>query len=264
MGKLNGREYFKQTFDLCVLIANVNPKSPSCSPNSSVPKGVHHTESAKVACVCASERLLSAALQLFAEKGFGNTSIRDLAHKAQVNVSAISYYFKDKVGLYKAAFSRSAGCVQPGGLRCGPEGPVVILSDALTLREQLGHVLRDLIEPLKQGEVVGWHVRLRMREMLESTGLWEQEIVSEIAPAQRALEHCLCRELGLKTADERVQRLAFSITGMGIHLLVSRDVVQSLHPQLLDSASAIDQYIEQLTDYAVAMVNVEKQRAERV
>jgi hypothetical protein len=121
-------------------------------------------------------------------------------------------------------------------------------------------VLRGLIAPLKQGEVVGWHVRLRMREMLESTGLWEQEIVSEIAPVQRALENFLCQELGRPAADERVQRLAFSITGMGVHLLVSRDVFQAVHPTLLASEQAIDTYIEQLTDYAVAMVNVEKQR----
>lgn len=238
----------------------VNAISPIRPPDSTDSTSSNSAGSEKVACACASERLLSAALQLFAEKGFANTSVRDLAQKAQVNISAISYYFKDKVGLYKAAFSRSAGCVQPGGLQWGTDGAAAIDPALLTLREQLKAVLRGLIEPLKQGEVVGWHVRLRMREMLESTGLWEQEIVTEIAPVQRALAQCLCQELGKKTADERVQRLAYSITGMGIHLLVSRDVFQALHPQLLDSAQAIDQYIEQLTDYAVAMVNVEKQR----
>ena len=234
--------------------AHLSPVPPSATAH----KAASDSGMASEQCVCASERLLSAALQLFAEKGFANTSIRDLAQKAQVNVSAVSYYFKDKVGLYKAAFTRNMGCaVRPVPMVC-TQGDAV--QQARQLREVLRGVLKDLIEPLKQGEVVGWHVRLRMREMLESTGLWEREVSREIAPAQRALEQCLCAELCLPEANERVQRLAFSITGMGIHLLVSRDVFQAVHPQLLGSAEAIDEYIEQLSDYAVAMVNVEKQR----
>lgn len=236
----------------------MNDHVSSSLPARTAHKGVEESANTPIACACASERLLSAALQLFAEKGFSNTSIRDLAQKAQVNVSAVSYYFKDKVGLYKAAFSRNMAC----SLR--KETLASALSQAAplrpALREVLGGVLKDLIEPLKHGEVVGWHVRLRMREMLESTGLWENEVASEIAPAQRALEQSLCTELGLDAPNERVQRLAFSITGMGIHLLVSRDVFHAVHPHLLEGAQAIDDYIEQLTDYALAMVNVEKQR----
>lgn len=208
--------------------------------------------------ICASERLLLAAIQLFAEKGFANTSIRDLAQKAQVNVAAVSYYFKDKVGLYKAAFSKLSACPQANAKSVQAHSCDQVSGQAL--RDILREVLKNLIEPLKQGEMMGWHLRMRMREMLEPTGLWEQEIESEIVPAQQALEQCLCRALNLASNNERVQRLAFSITGMGIHLLVSRDVFHALHPQLLASAEAVDQYIEQLCDYAVAMVNVEKQR----
>lgn len=38
-------------------------------------------------------RLLDAALALFAEQGFAKTSTREIALAAQVNISAISYYF---------------------------------------------------------------------------------------------------------------------------------------------------------------------------
>jgi TetR/AcrR family transcriptional regulator, regulator of cefoperazone and chloramphenicol sensitivity len=212
--------------------------------------------SAKAQQTCASERLLRAALQLFAEKGFANTSIRDLAQKAQVNVAAISYYFKDKVGLYSAAFSEN--------LRCGEREllPFGMLPSSLgePLREELSGLMKSFIEPLKCGDLAAWRVRIHMREMLESSGLWAREIECEIAPALRALEARLCQELGILAPNERVQRLAFSITGMGVHMLVAREVVQAVHPALLANESAIDVYIDQLVDYAMAMVEVEKKR----
>ena len=50
-------------------------------------------------------RLLHAALRLFAENGFAKASIRDIAQAAGVNPASISYYFGDKNGLYRAAFT---------------------------------------------------------------------------------------------------------------------------------------------------------------
>lgn len=46
------------------------------------------------------ERLVAAARELFAEKGFHATSVRDIAGKAGVNVSMVSYYFGGKEQLY--------------------------------------------------------------------------------------------------------------------------------------------------------------------
>lgn len=49
----------------------------------------------------AKERLLAAATQLFAEKGYSAVSIRLLAQAAKVNSALVSYYFGGKEGLYK-------------------------------------------------------------------------------------------------------------------------------------------------------------------
>ncbi|QFT90200.1 putative HTH-type transcriptional regulator YttP [Bacillus sp. THAF10] len=45
------------------------------------------------------QRIIDAAVLLFNTKGYDGTSIRELAKKAKVNVSHISYYFDNKVGL---------------------------------------------------------------------------------------------------------------------------------------------------------------------
>lgn len=48
------------------------------------------------------ENLIEIATQLFATKGFAAVSIRELTDAAHINVSAISYHFNGKEGLYQA------------------------------------------------------------------------------------------------------------------------------------------------------------------
>src|SRR5690625_3955870 len=49
------------------------------------------------------QKVVDAATLLFFQKGFHGTSVRDIAERAMVNVSLISYYFKSKQGLLEYA-----------------------------------------------------------------------------------------------------------------------------------------------------------------
>lgn len=48
------------------------------------------------------EKILLAAEELFAEKGFEGTSVRELAKKASINIAMISYYFGSKEKLFES------------------------------------------------------------------------------------------------------------------------------------------------------------------
>ena len=48
------------------------------------------------------EHIINIAIDLFAEKGYEGTSIRDLASKAEVNIAMINYYFGSKEKLFEA------------------------------------------------------------------------------------------------------------------------------------------------------------------
>lgn len=48
--------------------------------------------------------ILEAAEKLFASRGFHATSVRDIAHEADVNIAMISYYFGSKEKLIEAIF----------------------------------------------------------------------------------------------------------------------------------------------------------------
>jgi AcrR family transcriptional regulator len=53
----------------------------------------------------AKERILKAAVSLFARKGYFAVGVREIAKAADVNVSSIFYYFGEKVGILEAIVS---------------------------------------------------------------------------------------------------------------------------------------------------------------
>lgn len=54
------------------------------------------------------EHIISTAIELFAERGFEGTSIRDLAAKADVNIAMVNYYFGSKDKLFEAMVVQKA------------------------------------------------------------------------------------------------------------------------------------------------------------
>ena len=213
---------------------------------------VHETRKQRSDGAEARAHLLRAALRLFSEKGFAKTSTRDIAQAAGANLGAISYYFGDKAGLYRAVFNESLG--QP----CDDISRYQPLH--LSLREALAGFMDGFLQPLKQGDLAQQFTRLHFREMLEPTGLWAEQIDSSIKPAHAALVEVLCRHLGVTKADDDVQRLAFSVTGLAMQMFISRDVIDAVRPQLIATPRAIDLWASRLVDFAEAMVMVERGR----
>lgn len=52
------------------------------------------------------DRILDAAEELFAERGFSDTSLRMITSKAKVNLAAVNYHFGSKNALIHAVFAR--------------------------------------------------------------------------------------------------------------------------------------------------------------
>ncbi len=199
----------------------------------------------------ARQQLLHASLRLFAEKGFAKTSTREIALAAGANVASISYYFGDKAGLYRAAFT------EPMGSSCDP---LLYDQPGFTLQQSLHAYITNLLAPMKQGELVQQCTRLHFREMLEPTGLWAEEIDNDITPAHAALMAVLARHLDIAEPDDALHRLAFSITALPLQLLIGRDCVQAIRPGLIDQPQAIDAWVSQMVVFAEAMVAVEATR----
>jgi AcrR family transcriptional regulator len=201
----------------------------------------------------ARNQLLMAALRLFSAQGFAKTSVRDIAQAAGANVASIRYYFGDKAGLYRATFFNALD-------DCGADTDM--FSDpSMPLGTALQHLFAGFLRPLKQGETFALQMRLQMREMIDPTGLWDEELERNIRPHHDALVALLRRSLDLPLPDDDdLHRLAFSIVGMAIHLLVGREIMQAIRPTLCATPEAIDQWADRLAVFAMGMVQAEAQR----
>ena len=204
----------------------------------------------------ARSRLVIAALRFFAEKGFEAATTREICIAADVNISAIRYYFGDKAGLYRVTFNEPMG-----KQRCQTNSEAYT---SLPIAEALGMLFKDFLEPLKNGDESRLVMKLHFREMIEPTGVWQHEIDAEIKPQHTALVTMLQHYLGLQRIDEDIHRLAFAIIGMAVHYYVGQDVVASIYPQLLDNPKAIDVLAERLAGYAVSMIAGEAHRRQQL
>jgi AcrR family transcriptional regulator len=201
----------------------------------------------------ARERLLQAGLRLFAHQGYSKTSTRELAEAANVNVASISYYFGDKAGLYRAVF------FEPMGGKA--EDEIARYNDpGLSLAQALRGFYAGFLEPLKQGDLARLCMKLHFRELLEPTGLWEEELAHGIKPMHDALVVVLCRHLGLARPDDDLLRLAVCLAGLGVHMHIGRDVTDRVAPGLNDDADAIDRWADRLVMFGLAMVRADADR----
>lgn len=198
------------------------------------------------------EKLVHTALRLFAEKGFANTSTREISEAAGVNLASIGYYFGDKLGLYRAAFFEPLGeCDMPHQVDIPADMPPGAMLEVF---------YRQFLEPLKQGEVIRQCMQLHFREMVDPVGVWQEVIDGEIKPQHAMLVRYLSAYLGVDEDGVDVHRLAFSLAGLAVHMFVGREMILGLRPDILDTPAAIDALAERLALYGEAMIDAERRR----
>lgn len=178
----------------------------------------------------ARERLLGEALRLFSEQGFARTSTRAIAQAAGANISAISYYFGDKQGLYRCAFLEPMSSSNVQEQIDGWNDP------GLSLEQALHRFYSGMLDP---------------------TGLWQHEIEHSLRPIYHALWGLVCRHLGLAQHDEGIQRLVLAMCGMPIHLMATPDMVQIISPALQQGPSPVGRAVAHLVRYALALIHDE-------
>jgi AcrR family transcriptional regulator len=159
------------------------------------------------------ERLLAAASELFAERGFHGTKARDIAQRAHVNLASGNYHYGSKKALYlevlrtqfreiRALFARRHASLPPAELRR--------LSNR-ELEELLETRIRTMLEILL-GPPPGLHGTLMQREMTDPSEALPVIVEEFIRPMKGEMEQIVARRMPELGARE-VERCVMSIVG---------------------------------------------------
>ncbi len=200
-------------------------------------------------------RLLEAAGEIFAEKGFEGARVRQIIERAGVNIAGVNYYFRDKERLYVEAVKHAA-CGAPGEAPAWPPGT----APAVKLRDFVRQMVRHLFDPDRPA----WHARLMMREMAQPTSACTELVRDYIGPRAAVLEGII-REL-LPPDVPRWKRLmtAFSIVGQMLFYVSHKPVLELLAgPEALAHFDAAT-VAEHVTEFSLKALGVPAAGRKRV
>ncbi len=145
------------------------------------------------------DRLLSAALESFAEYGYHGTSIRAVTEKAGANVAAVNYHFGDKAGLYRCAVEHSM-------LTC-PRVEPAVLEEASCPRDWLRRLLGDVVTYLRSENGTPL-MKILVREEMSPTGVLGQLYRDIFMSRHDALVAALVKMTRAREATPELHRLA--------------------------------------------------------
>jgi AcrR family transcriptional regulator len=181
------------------------------------------------------DRIVEAAGQMFAERGFEATTVRDICHAANANIAAVNYYFGDKQRLYIEAVLRAhrwrmEQATLPDWLADTP--PETKLTDFIA----------TFVRRVRASSKDAWQNRLMMREMMRPDAACAEVVRDSIRPQFEVLLQILRALRPEVTSEEELHLTAFSIVGQCLFYHFADPVVQ----HLVDGSEYADYSIERL------------------
>jgi AcrR family transcriptional regulator len=202
------------------------------------------------------ERLLEAAGQVFAAKGFQAATVREICQQAEANIAAVNYHFGDKEKLYVEAFLRAFRAQ----MEQVPLPPWTADTPAATR-------LRDFILTFIHRVVVNrspaWHTQLIMREVFQPTAACEQFVRQFVRPHFEILMDILRELLPADVPEAKRRLIVFSIIGQCLYHRVGRHVIAHLVGDEEYRTYDATRLAEHIADFSLAALGVVPPLGER-
>lgn len=191
------------------------------------------------------DKLIEAAGQVFAERGYQAATIRDICRRAGANVAAVNYTFGDKMGLYTEVLRDSVRAAQTAVMRAA-------LDSSLSPEEMIRGVIRARLMSLCGGTRPDWHFRLVMHEFSNPTPAMARVVDEGMRPIYDRMRNAVGKILGLP-ADHATTRLSVnSIVGQILFYTFSQPVLARLQPELKLTADQLDRIADHIADFSLA------------
>jgi AcrR family transcriptional regulator len=165
-----------------------------------------------------SARIVAAAGEVFGERGFRSTTIRQITARAKVNVAAVNYYFRDKKELYTQV------------LREAKRHVARIHIDELpgTPEEKFRAFIERFVAALLDPHRPSWHGRVLAMEMANPTSSLGVIIRELTAPFFQNARNLIREIVHDKASPAQLDLLTLSVLGQCIFYVSARPAVEQL------------------------------------
>lgn len=202
------------------------------------------------------QRLLGAACEIFAEKGYRDATIAEICERAGANIAAVNYHFGGKEALYgealRHAYDMAAGRYPiNGGLP-----PAAPAGDRLR-----AHVEAHLRRTFSDGEP-SYFPRLVVKELAQPTPALRTVIREVLQPHREHLRGVLHDLLGEEIGEDRVRLCVISIISQCYFFGFNRAIRERRFSAGQITEERLRELIDHITDFCLAgLLDVRKRQA---
>ncbi|RQO41107.1 DUF1956 domain-containing protein [Variovorax sp. KBW07] len=178
--------------------------------------------------------ILETAGQLFAERGFAESTSKEICTRAGTNMAAVNYHFGSRDGLYEAvlveAHRQLVSIDELVGLASAPTDP------RLKLRALLTHLIEMGGQPKAP-----WGFRVVLREALSPSPAMPVMIRQAVLPKAKLLRGLIGAIMGLPEDHPSVQRsLLFTVLPCIVLMVAPKDLGNKVLPAVKDTGALAD------------------------
>jgi TetR/AcrR family transcriptional regulator, regulator of cefoperazone and chloramphenicol sensitivity len=192
-------------------------------------------------------RLLEAAGQVFADRGFDGATGKEICERAGTNTAAINYYFGGMEGLYAAVAHEIPKCMVT------VEALSAAVAGKRDARAKLEAVIGLLVRTLTGPAPSSWVFRFAAREWAAPSPVLDSLREKEMLPKTRILRNIVAELMELPEDHPAVARGCVSVLAPCFMLLISdRRMLKRAFPPFSFAAEDAPALVHHMVQFALA------------
>ena len=191
-------------------------------------------------------RLLAAASEVFALKGYREATVAEICRRVGSNVAAVNYHFGSKDELYiavwKNAFEHALGVYPPdGGL--GPNAKP---------EQRLQALVHSLLHRIMDDGCLGHAGQILLREMADPTDAIAHVRRDTIRPLRERLHTIIAELLGPGATEQQLRFCQLSLIHQCLAIGFRKGKGPVLFPEQTAAKTLTDSLVEHITRFSLA------------
>lgn len=197
------------------------------------------------------QRLLDAALDVFAEQGYQAATIQQIVKRAGTNIAAVNYHFRDKANFYAEVIVY--GCEKDSS------APPDFMLDNLKPEQQLFAFIQWF---LQRGLKIGKESlldQIHMQELANPSPVLDKVVEKLIRPVHLQLREIVATLLPDNSTEETLRFHCFSVIGQCNLYKIGKPIMTRLYPDIELDEKAMQRLVQHI--YSVSLAGIRAEHA---